>query len=128
MSEGRPLTLLIVDDEPPILSALRRCLRREGYRLVTVDSPAAALRTLDEEPIDAILSDHKMPGMDGLELLAEARKRRPAAARLLISGWSGEIPREQLDELGVRALLPKPWDDAVLKQALREALRAAPAA
>jgi response regulator RpfG family c-di-GMP phosphodiesterase len=115
-------TLLVVDDEARILSALRRSLRREGWRVLTAGTPDEALRILDEEPIDAVLSDHKMPRMSGLELLEIAARRRPDAARILISGWPDEIPAERLAALGVRALIPKPWDDAELKRILREAL------
>jgi response regulator RpfG family c-di-GMP phosphodiesterase len=117
----RPL-LLIVDDEVRILSALRRTLRREGYDIVTAETTAEALRMLDEHPIDAILSDQKMPGMSGAQLLEEAAKRRPAAARMIITGWTEEIPRERLEQLGVCALVTKPWDDARLKATLRRAL------
>ena len=53
--DGHALTLLIVDDEAPILSALRRCLRREGYLIITADSPAAALQRIDEQSVDAVL-------------------------------------------------------------------------
>jgi DNA-binding NarL/FixJ family response regulator len=63
-----------------------------------------------------------MPRMSGLELLEIAARRRPDAARILISGWPDEIPAERLAALGVRALVPKPWDDAELKRILREAL------
>jgi response regulator RpfG family c-di-GMP phosphodiesterase len=117
-----PPTLLVVDDEVRILSALRRSLRREGWRVLTAGTPAEALRLLDEEPIDAVLSDHKMPRMSGLDVLEAAAQRRPLAARILISGWPDEISPERLRELGVRALVPKPWDDAELKRILREAL------
>jgi CheY-like chemotaxis protein len=118
---GTPV-LLVVDDEARILSALRRSLRREGYRVVTASSPDEALRILDEQAIDAVLSDHKMPRMSGLDVLEAAARRQPGAARLLISGWPDEIPPERLAGLGIRALIPKPWDDAELKRALREAL------
>ena len=117
-------TLLVVDDEARILSALRRSLRREGWRVLTAGTPDEALRILDEEPVDAVLSDHKMPRMSGLEVLEAAARRRPNAARILISGWPDEIPAERLAALGVRALVPKPWDDAELKRILREALAA----
>ncbi len=119
---GDPPTLLLVDDEARILSALRRSLRREGWRVLTASTPAEALRLLDEEPIDAVLSDHKMPGMSGLEVLEAAARRRPNAVRMLISGWPDEIPAGRLEALGVRALIPKPWDDAELKRVLRAAL------
>ena len=118
-----PPTLLLVDDEARILSALRRSLRREGWRVLTAGTPTEALRLLDEEPIDAVLSDHKMPGMSGLEVLEAAARRRPDAARILISGWPDEIPAGRLEALGILALVPKPWDDAELKRILRAALR-----
>jgi response regulator RpfG family c-di-GMP phosphodiesterase len=116
--------VLVVDDEARILSALRRTLRREGYEILTAETPAEALRILEERPVDLILSDQKMPGMSGLELLARAAERRPSAARLLITGWTEEVPQRQLEALGVRALLPKPWDDGELKRTLRQALGA----
>ncbi len=122
MSSGETRSLLIVDDEARILSALRRTLRREGYEILTASTPAEALRVLDERPVDAVLSDQKMPGMSGEQLLAEAARRRPDAVRMLITGWTQELPAERLEELGVCALVTKPWDDAKLKATLRRAL------
>ena len=125
MSKDAP-TLLVVDDEACILSVLRRSLRREGWRVLTAGTPDEALRLLDEEPIDAVLSDQKMPRMSGIEVLEVAARRRPNAARILISGWPDEIPPERLAALGVHALIPKPWDDAELKRILRAALAGRP--
>ncbi len=120
-SNARP-TLLIVDDEARILSALRRSLRREAYDIVTAETSGEALRILEERPVDAILSDQKMPGMGGDELLEEAARRHPGVVRMLITGWTEEIPRARLEELGVCALVTKPWDDAKLKATIRRAL------
>jgi CheY-like chemotaxis protein len=117
---ARP-TLLVVDDEERILSALRRTLRREGYRMVTSESVHEALEILDARHVDLILSDQKMPGMSGLQFLEEAAKRCPGAARVLITGWTEEIPPEKLEELGISGLITKPWDDARLKEVLRQA-------
>ena len=115
-------TLLLVDDEERILSALRRTLRREGYEILTVNSVAGALEVLDQRPVDLVLSDFKMPGMTGMELLAEARRRQPRVARLLITGWSQAVSPAELAAAEVTMLISKPWEDADLKKALREAL------
>ena len=71
----------MVDDEARILSALRRSLRREGWRVLTAATPAEALRLLDEEPIDAVFSDHKMPRMSGLDVLEAAAPATSRSAR-----------------------------------------------
>ncbi len=121
MSSVRPV-ILVVDDEARILTALRRVLRREPYEILTAETPAEALRLLDSHRVDLVVSDHKMPGMSGLELLAQAARKQPDAGRVLITGWTEEVPEGDLAAIGVRALLPKPWDDAELKTTLRDAL------
>jgi len=117
--------LLIVDDEVRILAALHRSLRRENYEIFTAESGADALKLLGDGPMDIILSDHMMPGMSGMELLAEAAQRQPEAVRLLITGWTEAVPRHQLETVGVFALIPKPWDDAQLKEIVSSAKSAA---
>jgi DNA-binding NtrC family response regulator len=117
-----PRCVLLVDDEAGILSALRRALRREGYEIVTAETAADALRILAEREVHAIVSDQMMPGTTGLALLSEAARRRPSAARMLITGGTQEIPAADLESAGVCALITKPWDDARLKATLRRAL------
>jgi DNA-binding response OmpR family regulator len=119
--EARPV-LLVVDDEPRILSALQRCLRREGYEIVAADSGAAALRMLRERHVDLLLTDHKMPGMSGLELIREVTTQWPEIPRLLLTGWGAEVGPVEMRRLGIGALVAKPWGDADLKARLREAL------
>ena len=123
---GPKPTLLLVDDEERILSALRRCLRREGYEILLADSVARALQVLDERRVDLVLSDQKMPGMSGIDLLREVRRIQPDAARLLITGWSQALSEDDLAAAGVSVLIAKPWDDGELKQSLRDALGSAP--
>ena len=118
-------TLLVVDDEEQILSALRRCLRAEGFELLTESSPAAGLCLLETRRVDAILSDQKMPGMSGVQFLERAAALQPEAVLMLITGWTEEISPERLEEVGIRAIVTKPWDDARLKATLRKALKLA---
>ncbi len=74
---GSPPVLLLVDDETRILSALRRTLRREGYEILTAESVAEGLRILESREVDLVLTDQKMPGMSGLEFLAQVADRYP---------------------------------------------------
>ena len=126
MSSDRSVRLLILDDEPGILSALRRSLRREPYEVSTAESVPEALRVLEADPIDLILSDQKMPGITGLQFLEQARARRPEAVRMLITGWTELIPEDAIRALGIRAVITKPWQDAALKETLRMACKDLP--
>ena len=117
--------LLIVDDEPRILSALRRALRRESFEILAVETPAEALRVFAAHEVDLVLSDYKMPGMTGLQLLARLAERRPAVVRMLITGWTEAIPEPEMREVGVYAVINKPWDVDSLRETLRQALKQA---
>jgi response regulator RpfG family c-di-GMP phosphodiesterase len=118
--------VLIVDDEVRILTALSRSLRREGWEILTAESPAEALRMIEQAPVDVVLSDHKMPGMSGLEMLAKIGQMHPETVRLLITGWAEAVSPDELAAVGVSALIPKPWDDQELKGILRSHLGSGP--
>ena len=81
--------VLLVDDEERILASLQRSLRRDGYEIVTACSPQEALQILEEQDFDAVLTDHKMPGMTGVELLARVARLQKARAH----GKSGRQAR-----------------------------------
>ena len=115
--------VLLVDDEERILSSLCRSLRREGYELATARSPAEALRLLEEQHFDAVVTDYKMPGMTGIELLAVVARLQPNAGKLLITGWPQAVSDAEVDGLEIDAVIPKPWEDAELKDSLRKAIR-----
>jgi DNA-binding NtrC family response regulator len=121
MAEKGPVVLL-VDDERRILSALQRTLRREGYSIETAESAEAALAILEARPVDVVVSDYKMVGVSGTQLLARVRRRWPSTGRILLSGWSREIPEADLVAADPDQVHAKPWDDVALKRALADAI------
>ena len=78
--------VLCVDDEPNILSSLRRMLSLEGFQVSTADSAAAALAHMAKEPADVVISDLQMPQMNGAELLKQIHQQWPKTMRLLLTG------------------------------------------
>lgn len=102
--------ILIVDDDPMILSVLKEQLQPEGLNATFVDSGAKALEALKRESFSIILADHEMPGMTGLELLAKVRESYPDVIRLMVSGKLGV--KELLDAVQsgvIHRYLTKPW-------------------
>jgi HD-like signal output (HDOD) protein/CheY-like chemotaxis protein len=84
--------ILFVDDEPRILGALRRMLRthRDRWEMSFAEGGAAALATMHSQPCDVIVSDYRMPGMDGAQLLERVREEYPGTARVILSGQTNE--------------------------------------
>lgn len=119
MSEEKP-TILIVDDEAAILSALRRIVARSSCRPIEAPSTAEALGLLDdgEEPAAAIC-DYNMPGSTGLDLARELRHRHPGLPVLLLSGGTpNDEIREAIDSGLVWAYAAKPWSLSWMRSAI----------
>ncbi len=114
------IRMLLVDDEASILSALRRLLRHEDWHLRLASSGEAGLAALDEEAADIVISDVRMPEMDGLTFLRCVRERHPAAVRVVLTGYAEE---EELlvafRDGDTHEIITKPWDDAMLRERLR---------
>ena len=91
MSE-RTRTVLIVDDDPQILRLVEKMLQHRNVNILMAPRPLEALRVCEEKPIDVLISDMKMPEMDGVKLADRVLKLHPAAAVLLISGHYQEAP------------------------------------
>jgi CheY-like chemotaxis protein len=116
-------TVLVVDDDPSVLATYRRVLTRAGYRALTEDDPVRVLNGgAPDQPVDLLLLDYKMPGMDGLSLLAELRRREWKARCILISAFLNDDVRNQATNLGVQRVLEKPVDVRALRQAIDELL------
>ncbi|NMG31779.1 EAL domain-containing protein [Aromatoleum evansii] len=115
-------TLLLVDDEPSIQSAVRRILRREGYTLLFAANPAEALELLARHPVGVVISDFRMPGMDGVQFLDKVRGLYPQSVRMILSGYADvEMITGAINRGAVFRFLHKPWDDRELLEAVRDA-------
>ncbi|CAB1371026.1 EAL domain-containing protein [Denitratisoma oestradiolicum] len=120
----REPTLLLVDDEENILSALRRLLRREGYRVLTASSGGEGLDVLARNEVDVIVSDQRMPGMTGVEFLRRVKDLYPQTVRLVLSGYTElQSVTSAINEGAIYKFLTKPWDDEQLLANIREAFR-----
>lgn len=115
--------ILLVDDEPNVLSALRRLLRPQGYALLTAPGGEEALSLLAEHSIDLIVSDMRMPQMNGAELLAQVRQQQPDAIRLLLTGYAEVASAiSAINEGGIYRYITKPWDEASFLNTIQQAL------
>src|SRR6185436_4425639 len=83
-------TVLCVDDEPNILAALKRTLRSAGFAALTADGGAEAIEILEKLPVDVVVSDMRMPGIDGAQLLEQVHARWPHVVRILLTGHADQ--------------------------------------
>ena len=115
-------TVLLVEDEPMVRSVAERSLTRHGYTVITADNGEDALEIIAKnEPIDLLISDVVMPGMDGPTMVREARLSRPELKILFISGYAEEQLRKSIDIENVN-FLPKPFSVTELAEAARRAV------
>lgn len=116
-------SVLLVDDEPLILSSLRRLLRNQPYDLLLAESGEQALQLLESRPVDLVVSDARMPNMDGAALLAEIHRRSPETIRILLTGHA-DLPTiaKAINEGRIHHYLSKPWNDDELLLTLRQSL------
>ena len=119
---SRPV-ILCVDDEPSILSSLRRLFRAHGYQVLAAESGQAGLDLLEAETVDLVISDMRMPQMDGVVFLEHVRKSKPDILRLLLTGYAdiasitGAINRGE-----IYRYIAKPWDDEDILLTVKDAL------
>ncbi len=123
MTTADEKTILFVDDEENILRSLRRLFHREGYKILLAKGAQQGLNLLDQHEVDLVISDVRMPEMNGVEFLSRVRKRHPDTACMVLSGYAEkEAVTRIFSEINVQEMIAKPWDDDELKQTVRDLL------
>ncbi|HUU46636.1 MAG TPA: response regulator [Acidobacteriota bacterium] len=109
---AKAFKVLVVDDEELILTLLDQVLADDGYRVRTAESALRALELMREEPADLVVTDIRMPGMDGLALSLQLRQDYPDTRIILITGYLSDHSRGSANEIGVEEILKKPFKSA----------------
>ena len=121
---GSQPTLLIVDDEENVAASLHRLLRRDGYRILRAKSGPEGLALLAMNQVQVVLSDERMPGMNGTEFLARVKAIYPDTIRIMLSGYTAVDAIIAATNSGaVFRFHAKPWDDNALRGSIAEAFR-----
>lgn len=118
------INILLLDDEPNILSAVQRLLRQEeAWKLHAFSDPQEALDALAAHEYAVIVSDYQVPGLDGVTFLQFAKQSQPHAVRMILSAYGDrDSMMHAINKAEIYRFLPKPWDDHELRAALRSAI------
>jgi two-component system, probable response regulator PhcQ len=115
--------ILIVDDEPNILNALRRTFSEEPYQMFTAENANDGLVALSKNKVKVVISDEIMPGMSGAEFLAQVSSRYPNIVRIMLTGHASLDAAVKAINLGqIYRFFTKPWDDMELRFSVRAAV------
>jgi response regulator RpfG family c-di-GMP phosphodiesterase len=115
--------ILCVDDEPHILNALKRLLRKESYHVLTADSVRRGLEILSERHVQLVISDQRMPEMTGVEFLQRVKDISSDTVRVILSGYADvALIVDSINKGEVFRFLTKPWNDDELRAAIRQCL------
>ena len=117
-------TIVLVDDEEMVLTSLKSFLNLEtDYEIKSFETPAAALRYIEENNVDLVVSDYLMPEMNGISFLGEVRKLKPDVPRIILTGYADkENAIKAINEVGLFQYIEKPWDNDDLLIILRNGL------
>lgn len=116
--------ILLVDDEEMVLNALRRVLANSEWDVLVADSGAQALKIMARQPIALIISDQRMPEMNGLELLNVVKKEYPDTVRIILTGYAEmDVVVKAINQGEVYRFFTKPWNNDELLETIREILQ-----
>src|SRR5262249_27757773 len=114
--------ILVIDDEAHVVESIRELLRLD-YRVFAANGASEGIALLDQTPVDVVMTDQRMPGMTGVELLHRVRETHPDAMRLLFTGYADiRAVIEAINRGNVYRYIAKPWDPVELQAVVRDAV------
>lgn len=117
-----PHLVVVLDDDPRVLAALRRVFREESLDLLASEGPRQALEWIRARPVSLVITDQRMPEMTGVEFLDAVRKCSPETACLMLTAYPESVLAQDRGSERVPFIIAKPWDDAFLRQTVRALL------
>lgn len=115
--------VLVVDDDPVVASSFDRVLSGKGYAVITARDGPEALEKLAREDYDAVFTDIRMPGMDGLEVAARIKATRPWLPVVIVTGYGSPASEARAKEIGVAGFLNKPLSPEMIEGSARDAMK-----
>lgn len=116
--------VLLVDDEPGVLQSLSRMLDLNGMNLITADSGSKAMDIIDNEPIDLVISNYKMPEMSGLDLMVKIKNSHPDIIRIMLTAFSEKnVMQTAINQDEIYRFFTKPWDADELVDAVNTGIK-----
>ncbi|MGV3743003.1 MAG: response regulator [Burkholderiaceae bacterium] len=115
---NQPLHVLVVDDEPAIAYVFRRYLEKAGFRVTAAHDAESASEASRLDPVDALITDFRMPGASGAELIQRMREFQPYLPAMIVTGYGNELELNNLSAL----VLHKPTDAATVVACLKDLL------
>lgn len=119
--KSSPPRLMVIDDEPTVGRRLEHVFGKIGFIIETFTSPAAAMQRLREQPFDVVVTDLKMKGMDGMQVLAQIREHHPQIKVILITGYAQLETAAEAFRQGVFDFITKPFRLNELRQSILRA-------
>ena len=121
-TKGKTKNILAIDDEQIVRMCCTRILRAAGYDVDTSNGGPSALQMIKEKRYDVVLTDLKMPGMDGIDVMVELKKKMPDAKVIVVTGYSTTETAARAMTMGAWNYLEKPFSPETLLAVVREAL------
>ena len=120
------MKILLVDDDEWIRDSLSLFFEAEGCNLLTLETAEEAMEVVNKQAYDIVISDYKLPGMDGLEFLRRVKEKQPNDFEILITAYANREICEEAKMVGVRDIIPKPFTSEDVETSLARIIESGP--